>query len=211
MVHARLTEDEIHEVIAMRKCGGKVLEIADKFGVAKSCIGRILKKYGLSRNKTTPQERIAIVEAHKNGRTVEELKTIFGRCEETIETILRTDGVYTPVKFRHVNGTPLEEEICRRYVNGDKTISIINELRVGRKTVEAIIRKHGIQRKKREQTGEIIDLDALTPRQSFPVSDTFDLDEEERNRLEEIRAAKIKNWNRLHAHKKERKAYENYD
>lgn len=194
----------------MRKNGGKLAEIAETFGIERSRVGKICTKYGLSRRHTTQYERDAILEARKQGATVNELTEMFGRSEATIDRILKTGGA--DGRFgRRVQGTEVEDEICRRYINGDTTISIINDLGVARKTIENIVKKHGIQRQKREHTCDDIDLDSLSPREAFPVSDTFDLDEEERNRLEEIRAAKIKNWNRLHAHKKERKAYENYD
>lgn len=205
----RLTVDQVAEMVAMRKSGSKISEIVEVFGVTKSCVGRILKKYGLSRNKTTPEERQAIVKAHNDGYSVKDLVEIFGRQEGTIEQILRTKGVFEPTHFRRVNGTPIEEEICRRYQRGDTTISILTDLKVGRKTLESIVKRHGIQRPKRESNPAPVDFDGLTPCDTFPKTDLFDLTEEERDRLEEIRAAKIKNWHK--AHEKERKYYEDYD
>lgn len=187
----------IEEIVEMRKNGARIAEIAEKFGISREKAGKICTNRGIVRvQHTTQGERNAIIEARNQGESIVRIAEMFGRSEETVKRVLRNGNAIRRPRKR-VQGTPLEDEICRRHIAGDKTISIIKEPGVARKTIEEIVQKHGIQRDKRERTDTGIDLDALAPRETFPVNDSFELEEEERKRLEEIRAAKIKNWKRL--------------
>ena len=135
-----LSENTIAEIIEMRKGGAKVAEIAEKFGISREKAGKICTNRGIVLvQHTTQSERNAIIEARKNGISIVGIAEMFGRSEETVKRVLRNSGTSSP--RRRVQGTEIEDEICRRYANGDKTISIIKELGVARKTIEDIVRK----------------------------------------------------------------------
>lgn len=187
-----------NQIIELRVGGASIKSIAAELHVSAPTVSMIIKKRGLlSRQCVSLENRNAIIEMHARGTSIRELAEIFGRAEHTIRSILNGTSVLMSERSRQVVvGTPLEDEVVRRYQAGESSVSIVRDMGISKSTLQKIINLHGIKREY-EAAPKPLDFDRLAPREVFPPNDTFDLHEEERKRLEEIRAAKIRNYQKL--------------
>lgn len=182
----------------MRKDGASVKSIAAELHVSAPTVRRIVRKCGLlHRFYVSPENREAILEMRAAGATIEEIAETFGRAKHTIAGILDGTSVLMSERSRQVVvGTPLEDEIVRRYQAGESSVSIVRNMGISKTTLQKVINLHGIKREY-ETAPEPVDFDRLAPCELFLPNDTFELREEERKRLEEIRAAKTRNYQKL--------------
>lgn len=193
------TKTEIeNQIIELRVGGASIKSIAAEFHVSAPTVSRIIKKRGLlSRQYVSLENRNAIIEMHARGTSIRELAETFGRAEHTIRSILNGTSVLMSERSRQVVvGTPLEDEIVRRYQAGESSVFIVREMGISKTTLQKVINLHGVKREYHAAPIPV-DFDRLAPYEAFPPNDTFDLHEEERKRLEEIRAAKIRNYQKL--------------
>ena len=179
--------------------GLTIKQIKERLKVSDETINKILRKHGLAKRYMTQEDRDAIVKMRERGLSIDEITEEIGRTRKTVSNVLLEAG-FVIRRYSKVMGTPLEEECIRRYRNGESGRSIIRDTGISKSSLRDLVIRNGLDRGNRVPTHSCdytADLDSLTPREAFPINDSFNLHEEERNRLEEIRAAKIKNWNRL--------------
>lgn len=190
------TEDQIVE---LRQMGLTPKQIGERLNVSYKTVYKTLKRNNLVIPRLTREEKEIAIKMREQGMTIAEIAKEVGHSNTTVKAIIK-DGGLVPRRYLRVMGTPLEDEIVERYRNGESGVSIMNDTGVSKKALRDLVLRHGLDRgyKAPPKHGNYTaDLDKLAPYESFPPNDTFDLHEEERDRLEEVRAAKIKNWKRL--------------
>jgi predicted transcriptional regulator len=196
-------EKEEPRIIELYHEGKTVKEISELLNMPYGAVRYITYKNGLrssEKNHQVSAERRRIArEMVQQGYKVKEIAEHLGISRVTVRT-------YTlDLRYNSLDG--IEEEVVKRIKNGDTKASIQREFKITRRRVDSICKKHGISRPKRVFTEEPfdVDLDQLMPKASFPPTDEFELYKRERARLEEVRAAKIRNWERLHKRKETKK------
>ena len=101
IAHSKLTENQVLEIVELRKQGFQYKELAERFGVNDTIISRICngktfssitgiqlkKKMNIPRSKFTKPQVLKILELRKQGFQYKELAEKFGVSKQTISNI----------------------------------------------------------------------------------------------------------------------------
>lgn len=110
-----------------------------------------------------------------------------------IDIILKENGIQ---KKRYCSAVP-DEKLIPLLKSGKSYSEIAEIFGCRRDTIYVHAKRLGMTRELKVAKYKPIDLDSLSPMSCFPKTDTFELKPEDRARLEEVRAAKIRNYERL--------------
>ena len=163
-------------------------EIAAKFGISPKKVSEIAPQK--IRKNTTEEERAAIHAAYANGKSVSDIALDFDRSRDCIRIILRD------VRPR-IDRNAVVNEVIKRFLSGEPHSAIYHALGINSHRYYEILRRNGLSAGVAEHKPFNADLDKLSPKDNFPKQDNFELEPQDRDRLEEIRRAKIRNYHRL--------------
>lgn len=93
--HRRLTDEQVAELAARYESGETRVALAERFGVDKSTVSKLLKSAGVKMRYRAidPDDHAEVIRLYESGMTQAEVGEVFGSGPNPIGAILRQHGV----------------------------------------------------------------------------------------------------------------------
>lgn len=137
---AKLNESDISQIIEMRKEGATLDVIAEKTGISKSTVGRIVKQccgstYAPRARKLAKEQEMPALAMLNRGATVAEVAKKFNTSSPVIYYLLRKHNCASARQTQECQNEQLAREIKRLSVAGKMNSEIATELHVPEEVV----------------------------------------------------------------------------